>query len=256
MGRLIVTADDCGLSEGINLATLDLFHKGIVTDASLMTNFAAAQHAISLFGAYPGLKLGVHLNLTDGMALQDRNSSSLTLPGGRFRSKLNLIARSLAARPAFLALAESELAAQIEVFEKAGLQPNHLSTHIQFHLFPALRNMVFRLAVRYRVAWVRPNRLQDSVIPLNPFWRRQPHLSRRDTLEQTQRPDYLVVLRYWIDHEPEELAQIIKGLPGTVELVVHPCLAEDDSFPDHLRYPPRERSKEMPFLERLWLMMH
>src|SRR5437762_4661691 len=82
MKPLIVTSDDCGLSPGINLATLDLHAQGIVSSASVMTNFPSTQHALELFRAYPSLSVGVHLNLSEGAPLT--HSASLTGRDGRF----------------------------------------------------------------------------------------------------------------------------------------------------------------------------
>jgi len=133
MKRLIVTSDDCGLSRGINLATVELYEKGLVTGASVMTNFPATQHALDLFSRHPTLEVGVHLNLTDGFPLtQVRAASSLTRADRRFRSPLALFVNALVARPSFREQAGNELTAQINVVFQAGVQPQHLTTHIHF----------------------------------------------------------------------------------------------------------------------------
>src|SRR5438105_9777241 len=96
MTRVSVTSDDCGLSVGINLATLDLHVRGIVSSASVMTNFPSTAHALELFRPYPSLRLGVHLNLSDGVPLSALSSpSALTRADGRFRPLLSLLTRSL-----------------------------------------------------------------------------------------------------------------------------------------------------------------
>lgn len=252
----MVTADDCGLSRGINRATLDLFQKGIVTGADVMTNFSATQHAVELFAPQPTLKIGVHLNLSDGSALQIRESSPLTGRDARFRSRSNLFVRALIPSPAFLSLTEKELAAQINVLIRNDLKPEHLSTHIQFHLFPALREIVFKLARDYDAAWVRPYRLRNAVLPFNPLWRWHSPLSPVADREPTRGPGYIVVLKYWMGHRPQELWDVLESLPGVVELVVHPCLPQDDSFPDHVDYSPAERFKETLYLEQWWQLKH
>src|SRR5258706_4250895 len=96
MRRILVTADDCGLSEGINLATVSLHARGMITAASLITNFPANAHALTLFSAYPSLEIGVHLNLTEGYALTSASpESGLTDLIGRFRTRISLFYRSL-----------------------------------------------------------------------------------------------------------------------------------------------------------------
>jgi len=51
MQRLIVTADDCGLSEGINQATYDLHKRGYISAASVMTNFPGYRRALERLDA-------------------------------------------------------------------------------------------------------------------------------------------------------------------------------------------------------------
>ncbi len=251
MKKLLVTADDCGLSQGINLATVELHQKGIVTAASVMTNFPASQHALELFAAYPMLQVGVHLNLTDGFALL-RGLSRLTFPDGRFRPAANLFARSLAPSREFLASIENELAAQINIVIQAGLRPNHLTTHLHFHTLPALRVIVFRLAERYRVEWVRTYRLRAMVIPFNPFLRKR---NSRLRTEAVRVPDFMAVILYWLRRKPEDFAGALANLRGIVELVVHPGFEPDETFPEGIHHTPEERFRETRYLERLWQLL-
>ena len=168
MKKLIVTCDDCGLSEGINLATVDLYEQGFVTAATVMTNFPAAQHALDLFARYPLLDVGVHLNLTDGFPLTGiETSSELTQRDGSFKPKSMLIMNALIARQSFLDLVEAELTAQIEFFLNRGLQPQHLTTHIHFHCFSSLRKIIYNLARKFDIGWVRNSELRRGVATLH-----------------------------------------------------------------------------------------
>lgn len=250
MKNLIVTADDCGLSKGINLATVELHQKGIVTDASVMTNFPATAYALELFARYPQLKVGVHLNLTEGSALT-LGVDGWTLANRHLPGTLGLLARLPSA--SFREWVEKELDAQINVLIRAGFQPQHLTTHIHFHVLPALREIVLRLAQKYRVPWVRPHRLRVAVIPFNPFLQKKIAPSESDSAKFAQAPGYIVVLKFWMRTNPAKLLTILRELPGNIELVVHPCLVEDESFPKSMRYKPEERFQETRYLERFWL---
>lgn len=66
--KLIVNADDLGLSRGVNYGILDAYETGIVSSASLMVNMPASDHAINLF-KNKEIGLGVHLNVTLGKSL-------------------------------------------------------------------------------------------------------------------------------------------------------------------------------------------
>ncbi|HWF74736.1 MAG TPA: ChbG/HpnK family deacetylase [Solirubrobacteraceae bacterium] len=58
--RLVVNADDLGMSPGVNEGILDAHAHGIVTSASLMVNRPGAEHAASLLAGHPALSVGLH----------------------------------------------------------------------------------------------------------------------------------------------------------------------------------------------------
>jgi predicted glycoside hydrolase/deacetylase ChbG (UPF0249 family) len=63
--RLIVNADDFGLSPGVNEGVARAHEHGIVTSASLMVRWRAADEAASYARANPRLAVGLHLDLGD-----------------------------------------------------------------------------------------------------------------------------------------------------------------------------------------------
>ena len=248
MNTLFVTCDDCGLSEGINQAALRLHERGMAQGASVLANFPATRHALDLFRSVPTLGIGVHLNLTDGVPLTAPAAhAGLTRPDGGFRAMRPLLWRSIRPVPSLLAAAETELRAQVDVVVEAGLPVHHLSTHLQFHLVPALRLIVLRLAEAYHVPWVRPWRLRATIMPVNPL------LDRRIRSAAGQSaPDYFAVVKYWLGLPPSALAHALAAVPGNVELVVHPGVEQDQTFPVGVHHSPRERQSETRYLERCW----
>ena len=63
MRTLIVNADDFGLSPGVNDGVLQAHVQGIVTSASLMVRRRATVHAVGAASGFPGLSLGLHVDL-------------------------------------------------------------------------------------------------------------------------------------------------------------------------------------------------
>ena len=247
-----VTSDDCGLSEGINIATAELHQQGIINAASIITNYPAANHAFELFQQYPDLEIGAHLNLTEGTPIcTDLESSVLLRSDGSFRDRVNLFTRFWILSDSLVMELERELSAQMAVFNQAGIQPQHVTTHMHFHSIPALRNIVLALAEKYDVDWVRPydyrNVILNGVIPTQLNVASHEHDAHPFAV-----PDYLILVRYWMQYPAETLAQKLLELDGTVEIVSHPSIADDPQFPDNVRYPPVERHQETIYLQELW----
>src|SRR5215831_17721899 len=67
MKRLIVNADDFGLTAGVNLAIIEGHVQGIITSTSLLANGTAFDSAVAMAKGHAKLGVGVHLNLTDGL---------------------------------------------------------------------------------------------------------------------------------------------------------------------------------------------
>ncbi len=241
-----ITCDDCGMHESINEATLELRREGMAYSASVLTNFPAVQHAFELFAPYPDLHIGSHLNLSEGMALT--GISPLTNDIGRFLPIEYLQRAWVYATPEFLEAAEAEFITQIEVLRSAGIQPEHITTHMHFHVIPALREIIVRLAQRYDVRWVRAYRARDTVIPNNPFIALRENSSIR-TLA------YLAPVMYWLKLAPQDMADALSTLRGTVEIVVHPALL-NTPLPAGTRYPAPARAREVEYLRRVWALLH
>ena len=67
--RLIVNADDFGLSAAVNEAVIRAFTEGVLTSCSLMVTGEAFEHAVSLAHAHPALAVGIHLVTVMGRAV-------------------------------------------------------------------------------------------------------------------------------------------------------------------------------------------
>ncbi|MFC1959084.1 carbohydrate deacetylase [Chloroflexota bacterium] len=254
MAHLMITVDDCGLSEGINHATAELHEKGIVNTASIITSFPAAQHAFALFARYPELEMGVHLNLTEGYALVKPDTpTALVDQAGRFRSRFHLFSNALLGNQRFLAQVEAELRTQIEVFLHNGIQPGHLSTHMHFHIVPSLRRIVVKLAQEYNIPWIRSFDPMTTVVPFSSkVCSQNPTGKLNDTV---QMHDHLAGLYFWRILNPGLLSAELIQLPGTVEVVVHAGLTNDPTFPANVPYTPKKRAAEKKYLERLYPLL-
>jgi predicted glycoside hydrolase/deacetylase ChbG (UPF0249 family) len=167
--RLIVNADDFGLTAGVSRAIVELYRAGVLTSTTLMARAAATEEAIGMARATPALGVGCHVVLVDGepMLSARREIPHLADPEtGRFQPKLPAFLRSLypygRASRSFVREIEVEAAAQIALLQSRGLRLTHIDTHKHTHMFPAVLRPVLRAA---RAAGIRAVRN-----PFEPKW--------------------------------------------------------------------------------------
>ena len=249
MPKLIITADDCGLSEANNRHVLELHQRGYLTAASVLTNFPAHRHALALFADCPDLDIGVHLNLTDGVPVTQfgPHHSHLLRDDRRFRSKFRLYMRGLFFNREAIHWIRNELDLQMRRCVDAGVQPRHITTHHHFHSLPILREIVHELAAIYQVDWVRGHDFRAMVTPSAMLLRPQ-----RDTRRHNfQLPDYMTGVQGWSKRPAAEFAQRIARLDGTVEIVAHPAPASDPDFPSDIEYGNSPRHAETQYLVKV-----
>lgn len=159
MKRLIVNADDFGLTEGVNKGIISSFKKGIVTDASLIACGAAFPQAVALAKENPGLELGIHLTLIEEKPiLRSEAIPSLLGRDHRFYSHYTQFLTRFFTRRIRLSEMEKEFRAQIEKHLTANLILTHIDSHQHIHILPGIFEIVLNLAQEYQIPFIRtPN---------------------------------------------------------------------------------------------------
>lgn len=147
MKKLIVTADDFGLSLPVNEA-VDLAHQhGILTAASLMMGAPARDDAIERARKLPHLGVGIHLTLVDSCpVLPPTEVPGLVGQDGRFSTDPVKFGTALFFSKDLRRQAEAEITAQFDAFRKTGLTMDHINGHQHFHMHPAISKIIARLA--------------------------------------------------------------------------------------------------------------
>lgn len=159
MRRLIVNADDFGLTPGVNRAIAEANRSGVLTSATMMANAQAAQDAISAAKSLPTLHTGCHIVLIDGEPVS-RDLPSLTdgratEARSRFRSSLRDFAGAALRRRLSQEEIQREAEAQVRKIQAAGLSITHLDSHKHTHMFPHVLRPVLRAARACGVRAVR-----------------------------------------------------------------------------------------------------
>jgi hopanoid biosynthesis associated protein HpnK len=156
MRRLIVNADDFGLTVGVNQGILRAYQEGILTSTTIMANGAAFEDAVALARANPGLGVGCHLVLVGGRALTTRDEApTLVDRNGDLPASLGKLLARLACGAVKPEHIERELRAQIERVRAAGIEPTHLDTHKHTHICPQVMQPLARVAGEFRIRRVR-----------------------------------------------------------------------------------------------------
>jgi hopanoid biosynthesis associated protein HpnK len=243
VGRLILNADDFGLTAGVNRAILELHRAGVLTSASLMARTAATDEAIELARRTPSLGVGCHVVLADGEpALHAQNLPTLVDPRtGRFHPSPGAFLKQLLSGRIRSSEIEAETAAQIALLQSRGLRLSHIDTHKHVHMFPAILRPVLRAA---RAAGIRAVRN-----PFEPAWSRRtthgaPWLRRAQVgLLQLLEPafrrivaeegftttDGAIGVLATGTLDATTLTSLLRSLPaGTWELVTHPGYNDTD----------------------------
>ena len=162
--KMIVNADDFGVSAEVNAAVVQARRKGVLTSASLMVTGACYADAVDIARRDPGLAVGLHLTLSNGASLLPPAEIPLIADSkGRFidspaRAGLRYYFNGRAGNQL-----RKEIEAQFEAFARTGLQLSHVDGHQHLHLHPTVFPLVLEFAKRYGARGMR--------IPCEPFWR-------------------------------------------------------------------------------------
>jgi hopanoid biosynthesis associated protein HpnK len=156
--RLIVNADDFGVTSGVNRAIVEAHTGGVVTSSTLMANGSAFAGAAQLAKTLPRLSVGCHVVLIDGepvLPAEQLRSLTTGTPAPCFRDGLmKFAARAIAGKMDAGEIA-AEASAQIRKIQSAGIVVSHFDTHKHTHLFPKILRPLLRAATECGVRAVR-----------------------------------------------------------------------------------------------------
>jgi predicted glycoside hydrolase/deacetylase ChbG (UPF0249 family) len=230
--KLIVNADDFGISEAVNRGIAAAHDGGIVTSTSLMATGDAFEHAVALARSRLRLAVGVHLVLTEHRPLVGAAAPSLVGPDGAFEPHLKqLLAKRLRGRVS-LKEVRLELDAQIRRVRDAGVAVSHLDGHQHAHVLPGIARVVAELAAEHGIAAVRypAERVRGYMLRSVPHVRRVAEQAAlglfcaSSPLKRLRRSDAFVGFYFGGRLNEANLETVLDGLPatGTVELMCHP----------------------------------
>ncbi len=156
MLKLVINADDFGISEKINEAILKSFHFGILRSTSLMANGESFDNAVGIIRSNPDLDIGLHLTLVESKPLLSaENLHSLITDAGYFHRHAIEFTKKYFSEKISLEEVRNELTAQIERALDHGIRISHIDSHQHIHILPKILDIIIELANRYKIKYIR-----------------------------------------------------------------------------------------------------
>ncbi len=238
MRRVIVSADDFGLSEAVNEGIERAHREGVLGSCSLMVAGAAAADAVRRARTMPGLRVGLHLVVIEGAAVLA--GSDLVDRRGWFPSDQLRLGVNYFFRPAQRRQLAAEIRAQFQAFAATGLTLDHADAHKHMHLHPTVGRMLIEIGQAFGLRAVRvpaepPAVMAACGVPAG-LGARAMHAGtrvlRRQILQAGLRCNDHVFGLAWSGQMTEaRLLQLIPRLPaGVSELYFHPASRRDPTI--------------------------
>jgi predicted glycoside hydrolase/deacetylase ChbG (UPF0249 family) len=244
--RLIINADDFGMTRGINRAIVEASQQGIVSSTTLMATARAFDDAVAVTAQLSRqISVGCHLILLDGTPVSPvPQVASLLQPGNQkgaseFRIKLSDFARAALMGRLDPTQIQAEAEAQIHRILQSGIAPSHLDCHKHAHMFPAVLKPLLRAAQRHNVRRIRNPFGRLFPVPFGrmvrdpTLWRRVAELGMLRTFARRfkkevdahglRTTDGSVGVINTDNLDLESFLQVVDTLPeGTWEFICHP----------------------------------
>jgi chitin disaccharide deacetylase len=165
--KVIINADDLGISARVNDAIFGLMADRKVSSASLMANGAAFQDAVRQMHHFPACSFGVHLNITEFEPLRfGKALRPLTTANGHFNRQARRVPLTRELKAAIF----REWSLQVERVLQAGVAVSHVDSHHHTHTLIPLLPFVKRLCARFGIKRIRMRHTFEW--PLRPrLWR-------------------------------------------------------------------------------------
>lgn len=232
MKRLIVSADDFGLTKSISEGTVRACKDGIVTSINLLPTGRAFEESLYLLKELKLDGIGAHLALTETSPITDRAKiSSLVTKKGSFRANYVSFFADLFLGRISMDSIYLELRSQLDRLKRVGLPINSINSHEHIHMMPSILKVFIDLAKEYGIPFIRYPHGDKLVRPyrLKKFFKLAVsayfgHITGRTVRESgLYTTDNFLGIADSGNLTEDVLVRLIKNMPeGTTELVCHP----------------------------------
>jgi hypothetical protein len=251
-GRLVISADDFGLTAGVNRAILDAFEQGTISSTTILLGQPGSAEALRLAATMPSADFGIHLNLTEGLATSGHRAMGTLLgSNGQLRGAWVFAAMALTRR-LDLESVRAEVDAQLATCLDAGIALSHADSHHHVHGYPGVDRVIRESLSAAGIPLLRANSFASLFSPIATVvsggWWRPSTNGRAPGGMPRAATDYVVSLAV-PRRGPLSIAALERVLAplnrASVELVVHPV--PDAELAQHSAYV-EGRADEMALL--------
>jgi hypothetical protein len=152
-----INADDFGISPGVNFAIEKCFLEKKLHSASVIYGCGYLAPALEIAKRNPDLKIGLHFNLSSGVAAFKHAQPALLVDeNNKFKNGfLKILLLSIFKKQQLQNEVEKELIAQCALIEKVGISLNHFDSHRHIHSIPAVFSVVLKIAREKKITKIR-----------------------------------------------------------------------------------------------------
>lgn len=155
MKKIIINADDLGMSMEVNAQIKKCIDLGVITSSTLMANAPEFDEGVRIAKAYPQISVGAHLNIIEFAPLTNQE---IFRKHGMLDEDGNFIDGA-----AFVVKIDDELKqaifeewdAQITKIKNAGIYPAHCDSHQHTHTISELQDVLCRVLDKHGIHGVR-----------------------------------------------------------------------------------------------------
>ena len=237
MKRIIITADDFGISPEINRGIVDAHKNGILKSTAILMNAPSTNEAVALAKENPELEVGMHLSIVEGISLRGEHSS--ITDSLRYFNNVPCLHRDwkhfmfqLGTGQIRSSELRQELNLQFEKFADNFKSIPFVNGTQHMHLVPFVWGIVKELSLKYHVKGIRlpgfsaPNKLWlNKRFPFLIPFQFLGEMHRKNIPPSTMAsPDKVEGLQFSGHINEVRLQQILQHVStkGVTEIVMHP----------------------------------
>lgn len=165
MRKLIINADDLGISPEVNAKIEECINMGVITSSTLMANAPAFDDGVRIAKQYHQISIGVHLNIIEFAPLTNidvfKKYGVVGEDGNFIEGAIYCVRIDKELKQAIF----EEWDAQITKIQLAGITPTHCDSHQHTHTIQALLEPLCKVMKKHGIRCVRRKK-EPSVLQM------------------------------------------------------------------------------------------